>query len=316
MSRDLPRYVDEFIDSLFPVSTDAFISDAFVTNADVNGDDLEAIRVPTLIAHTKDDQLASHDASKRAAERIPGARSLSLASGGHLILGQHQKGRDELARFFAEQRDRGADRWRRSGAAGGSHASHTLRGAGPSWSVAALEPNRALVLDMRNMGGFDWVWQFGLYTVDEKRTRLVSRSRVRTQAVWARLQPAGFLMTRRMLLGIKQRAEALTLTRAGGAHRARSRRLRSRLRRDSLRLRETLASKYVAARQGEPVADDDWMRTGVRRSCDGGEHHAEIWDRDPEPLHDQLLGSGRCVDYGDDWGARRRGRFRSQSSER
>jgi hypothetical protein len=87
-------------------------------------------------------------------------------------------------------------------------------GRGPSWPVAAIEPCRALVLDMRNMGGFDWVWQFGLYPVDEKRTRLVSRSRVRTQTAWARLftyaiEPAGFLMTRRMLLGLKQRAETL-----------------------------------------------------------------------------------------------------------
>ena len=87
-------------------------------------------------------------------------------------------------------------------------------GRGPSWPVAIVEPRRALVLDMRNMGGFDWVWQFGLYKIDEKRTRLVSRSRVRTSTVWARLftyaiEPAGFLMTRRMLLGIKERAEAL-----------------------------------------------------------------------------------------------------------
>lgn len=87
-------------------------------------------------------------------------------------------------------------------------------GQGPNWPVAVVEPLRALVLDMRNMGGFDWVWQFGLYTVDGNRTRLVSRSRVRTQTVSARLltyaiEPAGFLMTRRMLLGIKERAEAL-----------------------------------------------------------------------------------------------------------
>ncbi len=34
---------------------------------------LEAISVPTLLVHTKDDQLASHEASKRAAARIPGA---------------------------------------------------------------------------------------------------------------------------------------------------------------------------------------------------------------------------------------------------
>ena len=87
-------------------------------------------------------------------------------------------------------------------------------GRGPSWPVAAIEPNRALVLDMRNLDGLDWVWQFGLYPVDETRTRLVSRSRVRAWVLWARLlthaiEPAGFLMTRRMLLGLKQRAEAL-----------------------------------------------------------------------------------------------------------
>ena len=50
--------------------------------------------------------------------------------------------------------------------------------------------------------------------VDENRTQLVTRSCVRTSTVWARLgtyaiEPAGFLMTRRMLLGLKQRAEAL-----------------------------------------------------------------------------------------------------------
>lgn len=91
---------------------------------------------------------------------------------------------------------------------------HIPLGRGPSWPVAVLEPNRALVLDMRNLGGLDWVWQFGLYPVDDARTRLVSRSRVRALSTWARLlthviEPAGFLMTRRMLLGLKQRAEAL-----------------------------------------------------------------------------------------------------------
>jgi hypothetical protein len=93
-------------------------------------------------------------------------------------------------------------------------------GRGPSWPVAAIEPNRALVLDMRNMPGIDWVWQFGLYSIDEKRTQLVSRSRVCSRTVWARLftyaiEPAGFLMTRRMLLGLKQRAEALRAASVG-----------------------------------------------------------------------------------------------------
>ena len=86
-------------------------------------------------------------------------------------------------------------------------------GRGPNWPVAVVDVPHALVLDMRNLGGFDWVWQFGIYA-EGNRTRLVSRSRVRTQTIGARLatyviEPAGFIMTRRMLLGIKERAEAL-----------------------------------------------------------------------------------------------------------
>ena len=51
------------------------------------------------------------------------------------------------------------------------------------------------------------------FSIDERRTRLISRSRVRAQGAGRLLthaiEPAGFLMTRRMLLGLKQRAEAL-----------------------------------------------------------------------------------------------------------
>ena len=99
-------------------------------------------------------------------------------------------------------------------------------GQGPGWPVATIEPRHALVLDMRNMGGIDWVWQFGLYPVDEKRTLLVSRSRVHARTVWAWLltsaiEPAGFVMTRRMLLGLKQRAEALRSAPAGDTRSAR-----------------------------------------------------------------------------------------------
>ena len=109
MSSDDVRYVNEFIDSLFPMSPEGYNFDLFVSNADVTNYTLEAISLPTLIAHTKDDQLASHEASQRAAERIPGARFVSLESGGHLMLGQTKKIRDELADFFAERRDRRAE---------------------------------------------------------------------------------------------------------------------------------------------------------------------------------------------------------------
>jgi pimeloyl-ACP methyl ester carboxylesterase len=110
MSREDARFVTEFIDSLFPVSPEGVDFDAFVSNADVNDYNLEAINRPTLIVHTKDDQVASHEASKRAAERIPGARFVSLESGGHLMIGQTKVIRDELADFFAEKRDRRAER--------------------------------------------------------------------------------------------------------------------------------------------------------------------------------------------------------------
>jgi len=103
-------FVTEFIDSLFPVSAAGFIFDAFVSNAAVNDYNLEAIGLPTLIVHTKDDQLASHEASRRAAARIPGARFVSLESGGHLMLGQTKVIREELVDFFAERKDRPAER--------------------------------------------------------------------------------------------------------------------------------------------------------------------------------------------------------------
>jgi pimeloyl-ACP methyl ester carboxylesterase len=110
MTTEDARFVNEFIDSLFPMSPEGYNFDLFVSNADVANYNLEAISVPTLIAHTKDDQLASHEASRRAAERIPGARFVSLESGGHLMLGQQKKGRDELADFFSERTDRHAIR--------------------------------------------------------------------------------------------------------------------------------------------------------------------------------------------------------------
>jgi hypothetical protein len=54
----------------------------------------------------------------------------------------------------------------------------------------------------------------------------VSRSRVHARTVWAWLmtsaiEPAGFVMTRRMLLGLKQRAEALRSAPAGDTRSAR-----------------------------------------------------------------------------------------------
>jgi hypothetical protein len=89
-----------------------------------------------------------------------------------------------------------------------------LLGPREELTVSALEPPRALALS-NQAHGMEWVWQFGLYPLDDERTRLVSRGteRVpRTAVAWLGMrimEPAAFIMTRRMLLGVKQRAEAL-----------------------------------------------------------------------------------------------------------
>jgi pimeloyl-ACP methyl ester carboxylesterase len=97
------RFVSEFVDSIFPVArrAEGAIFDAFISNPDVNHYDLEAIKVPTLIVHARDDPLASYDAARGAADRIPDAHLVSLESGGHLMLGQAEAVRADLAAFLA-----------------------------------------------------------------------------------------------------------------------------------------------------------------------------------------------------------------------
>jgi hypothetical protein len=87
-------------------------------------------------------------------------------------------------------------------------------GARMSLTVAALDANRALVLANKT-GDMEWVWQFGLYPVDACRTRLVSRGIEHMPATigsWLSMrimEPAAFIMTRKMLLTLKKRAEQL-----------------------------------------------------------------------------------------------------------
>jgi pimeloyl-ACP methyl ester carboxylesterase len=87
---------------MFPISprVKGVDFDAFVSNADVNSYNLEAIGISVLIVHAKDDPLVSYEAAELAAARIRGARLLSLESGGHLMLGQTATIRNELAAFL------------------------------------------------------------------------------------------------------------------------------------------------------------------------------------------------------------------------
>ena len=95
-------------------------------------------------------------------------------------------------------------------------------------TVAVVDPSRALVLwtvttankaiDPAGPWGEDyvaWSWAFVLEPIDTSTTRLLTRMRIsyRPAAKWAAfvqllLEPAHFIMGRRQLLGLRQRAEA------------------------------------------------------------------------------------------------------------
>ncbi len=88
-------------------------------------------------------------------------------------------------------------------------------GGGPGWPVHAIEPNRSLVLDIP-APSTQIIWSYGLYELDESHTRLVLRitystrlNRLLAILLLQIVDPGSFLMTRKHLLGIKQRAEAL-----------------------------------------------------------------------------------------------------------
>lgn len=85
--------------------------------------------------------------------------------------------------------------------------------SGPRMRVEVLDPQRAMVLHSEDG---NWVWTFGLYPEDGG-TALVSRNRIATPGAAAPvrafntliMEPGSLIMERKMLLGIKQRAESL-----------------------------------------------------------------------------------------------------------
>lgn len=97
------RLADEVADSIFPMALRrrGAVFDAYVGDPEIGTYPLEEISAPTLIVHAADDPLASHAAAVEAASRIPGARLVTLESGGHLLLGQSGQVSSEIAAFLA-----------------------------------------------------------------------------------------------------------------------------------------------------------------------------------------------------------------------
>lgn len=86
-------------------------------------------------------------------------------------------------------------------------------GRGQGFPVRMLDPLRTLVLGGER-DGVRWIWQLALYPIDAGHTRLVSRNRgdlpgtIGSILFIGALELAAFVMTRKMLLGLKRRAEA------------------------------------------------------------------------------------------------------------
>jgi hypothetical protein len=86
-------------------------------------------------------------------------------------------------------------------------------GGGPGWLVHSLEPNKSMVLDIKQPG-VHISWSFQIYPADLNLSRLVLRIRGYLEPpgpllmpLFVLLDPAEFIMVRRMLTGIKQRVE-------------------------------------------------------------------------------------------------------------
>ncbi|HUZ10245.1 MAG TPA: hypothetical protein VMU76_08775 [Acidimicrobiales bacterium] len=88
---------------------------------------------------------------------------------------------------------------------------------GPRLRVDILNPEQAMVLHSEDG---NWVWAFCLYPTAEGGTTLVSRNRIATPGASPLrralgtlvLEPGSLVMERKMLLGIKRRAESLALS--------------------------------------------------------------------------------------------------------
>jgi hypothetical protein len=96
-------------------------------------------------------------------------------------------------------------------------------GRGAAFPVSDLKPNQRLVMSGME-AGFAWSWEIALFPLAGHRTRLISRNRGRmpetagSRLFMLVLEPAAFLMTRKMLLGIKRRAE-MPVTNSDGVRR-------------------------------------------------------------------------------------------------
>ena len=92
----------EIVDSLFPIGPRArgTIYDGYIGNLDIATYPFESITVPTLVVAAEDDTLAPYKDSRAMAERIPGARFVTIRRGGHTLTQLDAGARRAIAEFI------------------------------------------------------------------------------------------------------------------------------------------------------------------------------------------------------------------------
>jgi pimeloyl-ACP methyl ester carboxylesterase len=98
--------VADLMDKLLPISprADGLIADMYVTNQDPHANSdayrLEALTVPTLVINAKDDPMANYADARAMSRRMPEARFVSIAEGGHVMAGSGERISEEIGRFL------------------------------------------------------------------------------------------------------------------------------------------------------------------------------------------------------------------------
>jgi pimeloyl-ACP methyl ester carboxylesterase len=96
-------FVDSMIDAFQPVTarSDGVRNEGAAVDPTARYR-VEAITVPTLVVHARDDHLNPFHFGEYTAQHIPGAEFLPLATGGHLLLGHHAEVRAKVNPFLRQ----------------------------------------------------------------------------------------------------------------------------------------------------------------------------------------------------------------------
>jgi pimeloyl-ACP methyl ester carboxylesterase len=106
-----PAFEEEMagvMETLLPVHprAEGALFDMYVSNPAINdGYPLGEISVPTLVIHAVDDPLANYGNARAMADQIPGAKMLTVESGGHPLLGHETRIMSEINAILEQSVD-------------------------------------------------------------------------------------------------------------------------------------------------------------------------------------------------------------------